>query len=143
MTEGKAVILEHAMTDLDRWARDIVEDPRQFGLANPIGTTGYSDLVELAVLKDNFERGRRPVSDKMITLALSQQGAQAITKQVRIKRRGDARSKKVRVWAIANADRWMHASHFERAQYIGSLDGAPSERAEMTAKITLMADRRK
>lgn len=136
VTVGKKNVIELSLSDLDRWARDIVENgagalypfdkipaldvsksdditpPRKFSADFP------SELFELPVLASDFDSKYRrnaaaPTSQNAVARALRNAGAVPIPSQIRL-----PDEVRIRVWAIKDTSKWLKARHDELVAYV-------------------------
>jgi len=131
-TLGKEITAEHNRSLTDRYARDIMDNPRLI-----CGEEMTSDLVPIEYLVELYEK-RHPthrIQESSLITSLSLAGAFWHPKVVKVRARRDAglnyagckpsddeTEKSVehpmRPWAIADVDHWRNYDHAERAAHI-------------------------
>lgn len=109
-TEAKNELIDQNLSDLDRFARDLVDRLRSRGQTEP----GPGDLFRLPDLVDEFDQGhRKKAADRGMLSSLKKALLPFGLKPVQLNQVRLTDGDWVRAWALANQNHWSQASDAE------------------------------
>jgi len=123
MTTAKQDLIDTVASDLDAWVQLLLTDPEAV-LSEVLGAVSLSDLYTARQLLTLYDPdGKKRVTMNGLARALKRNGASLVgnTQHVTPTSLGN-----LRLYAIKNADRWVHAKPKELQQYYDARFARPS-----------------
>jgi len=131
-TEGQRIVYEMGLSNLERFIRDLIENPDWlFSILGKMQLLN-TDLVRLADVRQAFlekHKDVQTISDQAIASAISRFGGCYISKKVQWTDE-NKKQQEVRVWALRNAEYWQSATVQARSEHYRNPVANPARKNE-------------
>jgi hypothetical protein len=127
-TQGQRIVYEMGLSVLERFVRDLIENPLQLYKVLGVENLRDADLVRLDDVRQAFLQSHedvQTVSDQAISSAISRFGGCYIAKKVQWTE--DGKQYEARVWALRNAEYWQQVIPERRAEHYRKPSQHPAE----------------
>jgi hypothetical protein len=144
-TEGQRVVYEMGLSVLERFVRNLIENPLRLHEILNRPKLFQADLVRLADIREAFlqeHKDVQTVSDQAISSAISRFGGCYLPNKVQWTDEDTQQQREVRAWALRNTEHWQRATNRDRANHYccHRENPAPSEQEEAETNRYAEAD---